>query len=295
MMYLRKKTITFLTILSLMAMMLIFPTPVMAAQATVNLGETEGFAVLAGSSITNTGTTTISGSFGGDIGLSPGSSIDGGIVLLDGVQHISDTQANQAKVALIDAYDDAAGRTPVTIIDTELGGQTLIPGVYASNSGTFEITGTLTLDAQGDPEGVFIFQTASTLITAPNSSVIMINSARFCRTFWQIGSSATLGSNSVFVGHIFAMITITAQTGATIEGQLLARVGAVNLDSNTITNGICAIETTTTDGSSNTPTTVTGGTLPVTATPWYNYLLFGFCLVLLGGLVLFIFKKRKAE
>lgn len=287
--YLKKKGLTTLIVTSLLTMLIVFPTPIAAGQATVNLGTTEGFAVLAGTTITNTGTTTIGGSVGGDIGLSPGSSIDGGIVLTSGVQHINDTQAIQAKVDLIAAYDDAAGRTPVTIIDSELGGKTLTPGTYASNSGAFQITGTLTLDAQGDPEGVFIFQTVSTLITASDSSVVLINSSRFCRTFWKVGSSATLGTNSIFVGHIFAMQSIAAQTGATIQGQLLAREGAVTLDSNTITNGLC--ETT----SVPVTTTVTGGTLPDTATPWYNYLLFGICIVILGGLMMFIFKKRKVE
>lgn len=135
------------------------------------------------------------------------------------------------------AWDDAAGGTPVTIIATELGGTTLTPGVYASESGTFQITGTLTLDAQGDPDGVFIFQTESSLITASESSVELINSARFCRVFRQVGSSATLGAYSQFVGHIFALTSIAAETGATVQGQLLARNGAVTLDNNTITNG----------------------------------------------------------
>lgn len=285
--YLKKKFLTSLVITSLLTMLIIFPTPISAAQPTVNLGTTEGFAVLAGQSITNTGATTIGGSAGGDIGLSPGSSIDGGITLLNGVQHISDPVAVQAKVDLIAAYNDAAGRTPVTTIDSELGGKTLTPGVYASNSGAFEITGVLTLDAQGDPEGVFVFQAASSLITASGSSVVLVNSARYCRTFWQVTSSATLGTNSIFVGHIFAMQSIAAQTGATIQGQLLAREGSVTLDSNTITNGVCETIATT--------TTVTGGVLPATATPWYDFLLFGLCFVLLGGLIMFIFKKRKVD
>lgn len=105
--------------------------------------------------------------------------------------------------------------------------------------GTFQITGTVILDAQGDPDGVFVFKMASTLITASDSNVSIINSARFCRIFWGVGSSATLGSNSNFVGHILAMTSITANTGAHIQGQLLARNGAVTLSSNTITNGLC--------------------------------------------------------
>ncbi|MHC1720353.1 MAG: ice-binding family protein [Clostridiaceae bacterium] len=147
----------------------------------------------------------------------------------------------QAKSDLVSAYNDAAGRTPVTRISTELGGTTLTPGIYDSADGTFKITGTLTLDAKGDSDGVFIFITDSTLITASDSRVNLINNARYCRTFWKVGSSATLGTNSHFVGHIFALTSITANTGATIQGQLLARNGAVTLDTNTITNGICEI------------------------------------------------------
>jgi len=117
----------------------------------------------------------------------------------------------------------------------------LTPGVYNSISGTFQITGTLTLDAQGDPSAVFIFQTASTLVTASSSSVSLINSALPCKVFWKVGSSATLGTDSQFVGHLFALTSITANTGAVIRGQLLARNGSVTLDHNTITNNVCTI------------------------------------------------------
>lgn len=211
-----------------------------AAQPTVNLGSTAEYAILAGSTITNIGTTTINGDVGGEIGLYPGTSFTGQeTISVSGAIHIADVAAIQAKDDLVTAYDDAAGRTPVTRIPSELGGTTLTPGTYDSADGTFQITGTLTLDAQGDPEGVFIFKTASTLTTAADSQINLINSARFCRTFWQVGSSATLGTNSHFVGHILALSSITANTGASVQGQLLARNGAVTLDSNTITNGIC--------------------------------------------------------
>jgi len=210
-------------------------------QPTVDLGTTSTFAVLAGQSITNTGVTTISGIVGGDVGLYPGSAITGAtsLVVTDGAIHINDAVAIKAKTDLVTAYDDAAGRTNVTRIATELGGKTLYPGVYDSEDGVFQITGTLTLDAQGDPEGVFIFKTASTLNTAVGSNIELKNEARFCRTFWKVGSSATLGTSSHFVGHIFAMTSISLGNGATVEGQLLARVGSVTLDNNTITNGYC--------------------------------------------------------
>ncbi|NLW92156.1 MAG: DUF3494 domain-containing protein [Syntrophomonadaceae bacterium] len=222
----------------ILTVMMAFPTMITAAQPTVDLGSTENFAVLAGSAITNTGTSTING----DIGLSPAPTTaytPGTSLILNGALHLTDAVAAQAQSDLTTAYNDAAGRTPVTTIPTELGGTTLFPGVYDSADGTFQITGTLTLDAQGDPDGVFVFKTESTLITASDSNINPINGARFCRIFWQVGSSATLGTDSHFVGHIFALQSITANNSATVQGQLLARSGAVTLDSNTITNGIC--------------------------------------------------------
>jgi Ice-binding-like len=220
----------------------------------------------------------INGDAGGDVGLHPGTAFtDQSGVTISGAVHLTDAVALKAKNDLIIAYDDAAGRTPVTTIPTELGGTTLKPGVYHSTDGFFQITGTLTLDAQGDPDGVFVFLMDSTLITASGSNVNLTNSARFCRTFWKVGSSATLGTNSHFVGHIFALTSITAETGATIQGQLLARNGSVTLDSNTITNGICA--------------TVSGGKLPATATPWYSILLAGMGLVIVG-VVLWNLRRR---
>lgn len=221
------------------------PTVSMAAgQPTVNLGSTSSFAVLAGSAITNTGATIINGDAGGDVGMSPGgiAAFTGqASATISGAVHIADPIAVTAKNDLTTAYNDAAGRSNVTRISTELGGTTLTPGTYDSASGTFEITGTLTLDAQGDTEGVFIFKTASTLKTATGSNINLINGARYCRTFWQVGSSATLGVNSHFVGHIFALTSITANNGATVQGQLLARNGAVTLENNTITNGACLV------------------------------------------------------
>lgn len=221
------------------------PVKALAEQPPVGLGSTEGYAVLAGSTITNTGTTIINGSAGGNVGLHPGTIFTGQTnTTISGTVHLADAAANTAKNDLVIAYNDAVGRTPVTRIPSELGGTTLTPGTYDSADGTFEITGTLTLDAKGDPEGVFVFKSASTLKTASGSNINLINSARYCRTFWSVGSSATLGTNSHFVGHILAMISITANTGASVQGQLLARNGAVTLDSNTITNGICEVAAT---------------------------------------------------
>ena len=221
----------------LLALTLALPAVSVAAVVpTVNLKTTAGFAILAGSTITNTGPTTIAG---GDVGLSPGSEFVSTGVTMTGVSHIADAVAVQAKTDLVDAYNDAAGRPVTSSVPVELGGRTLGPGVYSSG-GVFGIKGTLTLNAHGDPNAVFIFQSTSTLITASGSAVRLINGARFCRVFWVVPTSATLGTGSTFVGHIFAVTSIAAETGATVQGQLLAQTGAVTLDTNTITNGLCA-------------------------------------------------------
>ncbi len=289
----------FVSMLLVMFLVFVLTTPaqVMAAQPTVNLGTTESFAVLAGSTITNTGTSTITG----DIGLSPGTAFTGqSSVTQSGALHLADAVAVTAKTDLVTAYNDAAGRTPVSRIASELGGTTLKPGVYDSAEGTFQITGTLTLDAEGDPDGVFVFKMASTLITASASQVNIINGAHFCRIFWQVGSSATLGTNSTFVGHILAMESITATTGATIQGQLLARNGAVSLDTNTITNGACPATTATTAVSTApgaTTVTATGVAVPKTGetgeldyTTWV-----GLILLIVAGLIAYILLRMRSR
>lgn len=198
----------------------------------------DNFSVLAGSTITNTGSSTING----DIGLSPGSEITGfPLGIINGTQYIADAVAIQAKTNLATAYNNAAGKTPVSTVATELGGTTKTAGVYNSADGTFGITGTLTLDAQGDPNAVFIFKTASTLITAGGSNIVLANGAQACNVFWRVGSSATLGTNSTFKGTIMALTSITVTTGANVNGSLLARNGAVTLDTNIVTMATCAI------------------------------------------------------
>lgn len=242
-------------------------SPLLRAQTSpVGLGTADGFAVLAGTTITNTGPTTITG----DVGLHPGTAVTGfDSVTLNGALHVTDAVAEQAKVDLVTAYNDAAGRTPATTVSTELGGQTLTQGIYNSADGTFGITGTLTIDAQGDPNAVFVFQAASTLITASASTVNLINGASACNVFWQVGSSATLGTTSSFRGNILALTSITLNTGATIEGRALARNGAVTLDTNTITGAACITSspTTTTTVAGTTTTTVAGTTTTTLAPP----------------------------
>jgi hypothetical protein len=227
-------------------------------QPPVDLGTAASFAVLAGQGVTNTGPTEVNG----DLGTSPSPAVTGfppGKV--NGQIHKADAVALQAQSDLTTAYNDAAGRTPVTTIATELGGQTLKPGVYNSESGTFQITGTLTLDAQGDSNGVFIFQMAATLITASSSKVSLLGDASACSVFWQVGSSATLGTNSTFTGNILALTSIQVQTGVTVDGRALARNASVTLDNDTFTQSTCAAPTPTTSPPTTSPPTPipTGG------------------------------------
>lgn len=194
-------------------------------------GKADSFAVLAYAGITNTGTTAITG----DVGSSPTATETGfGTVTLTGTDHAGDAVTQAAKTDLTTAYNDAVARAPVTTVPTELGGTTRTPGVYDSASGTFGITGTLTLDAGGNPDAVFIFKMASTLITAANSHVDL-GDAKAANVYWVVGSSATLGADSTFKGNIMAYASITMNTGAVLEGRALAQTGAVTLDTNTVT------------------------------------------------------------
>jgi len=207
-----------------------------AAATSVGLGAADGFAVLGASTVTNTGPTIING----DLGLSPGTSVTGfppGVV--NGVQHITDSVAANAQSDLTTAFNSAAGEGPTSPIVGNLGGQTLTAGVYNSGS-SVGLTGTLTLDGQGNPNAVFVFQVGSALTTASSSSVNLINGAQACNVFWQIGSSATLGTNSTFRGTVMAQASVTVTTGARVEGRVLARSGAITLDTSIISRAICA-------------------------------------------------------
>ncbi|MBA2416076.1 MAG: DUF3494 domain-containing protein, partial [Geodermatophilaceae bacterium] len=230
---------------------------------SVGLGTANSYAVLAGSAVTNTGSSILNG----DLGVHPGTAISGfppGIV--NGAVHAADAEAAQAKSDLVTAYNDAAGR-PSTAVATELGGRTFFAGVY-SNSTELGVTGTVTLDGQNDPSSVWIFQAGSTLITAPNSTVDLINGADPCNVFWQVGSSATLDTNTTFVGTIMALTSISVLTGSTVEGRALARNGAVTLDTNVFNLPECAPPTTTAPTTTTTaPTTTTTTTAPTTTAP----------------------------
>jgi hypothetical protein len=217
-------------------------------------------------------------------------------------------------VDLTTAYNDAAGRTPATTVTADLGGQTLTTGVYKSAS-SLAVTGTLTLDAENDPNAVFIFQAGSTLTSASSATIALVNGADACNVFWQVGSSATFGTDTVFVGHVMALTSITANTRATFQGQLLAQNGAVTLDTNTITNNVCATaasatpsaSATATPGASETPAasqtpapeervTDTGGQLPNTeAFDWLTPLAIGLGVIALATGGYLIWRRRKPE
>ncbi len=304
------------------------------AVSTVLLGNSSNFAVLAGSGITNTGATTVSGTAGGDMGSSPTPAFTGeASVTTTGTKYLAaEAIVGGAKAALDTAYLDAAGRASTSAIATDLGGQTLVGGVYTGAS-SVGLTGTLILDGANNPDSVWIFQTGSTLITASSSVVSLINGAQACNVFWQVGSSMTLGTGSNFVGHVFAQTTITDDGGSTVNGQLLARDAAVNLNNTTIINDACVTPsasptptaTTTVSptptvsatppssggsgGDTSTPTpaptetpaaeatptpeasTVAGGELPNTETPWVIYAVLGALIAAIG--VVFMLQRRK--
>lgn len=201
-------------------------------QAPVSLGVAGDFVVLAGSTVTNNGLTLVTG----DLGVSPGTAVTGfppGVLV--GVQHAGDPVAAQAEAILTTAYNDAARRILCPIAITgNLGGQTLLPGLYKSTSSLEISSGNLTLDARGDPTAVWIFQIATTLTTTSGRQVILSGSAKSTNVFWQVGTSATLGSTSTFQGTIIADQSITLTSGATVNGRVLARLAAVTLDSNVI-------------------------------------------------------------
>jgi hypothetical protein len=230
--------LTRLSAITLLAAMALHPS---AASAQSPLGSAQSFAVLGAATVTNTGATTITG----DVGVSPGTAITGfppGVVT-GGALHPGDAVAAQAHSDAVLAYAGLVALTCGTNLSgTDLGGLTLTPGVYCFDSSA-QLTGTLTLDARGNANAVFVFQVGSTLTTASNSAVVVINGGQGqgctgASVFWQIGSSATLGTDTQFTGHVLALISITVTTGVSVSGSVMALTGAVTLDTNRIS--VCA-------------------------------------------------------
>ena len=261
-------------VIPIAAMLCTAPATVFAATQP-RLGTALNFTVLAGSTITNTGPTVITG----NLGLDPGtaSSVTGfppGSVT--GVKHTADAVALQAKNDLVTAYTDAAtAPTTSNLTGKNLGGKNLTPGVYTFSSSA-QLTGSLTLSGNG----VFIFRIGSTLTTASNSVVLLRNGAQACAVYWQVGSSATLGSGTQFQGNLMALTSITMVTGANIlKGRALARNGALTLDDNRITPpaGACTVSAVTVPG------TGTASIVP------------GVGLVIIGGLILVVVGRRRVK
>lgn len=226
-------------LVALVGAALVTATAAVAAQAPVGLGTATPYGVLAGSAISNTGPTIING----DLGLSPGTSVTGfppGTV--NGVQHVADAPAANAKADLKIAFDDAAARGPANAVTGDLGGRLLKAGVYRSAS-TLGLTGELTLDAEGDPNAVFIIQAGSSLTTATASRVTLVNGAQPCNVVWSVGSSATLGASTAFSGTVLAQTSITMDDAVVVQGRALARTGAITMINDTITPALCAAGT----------------------------------------------------
>ena len=292
------KSMMMTTVLSLLVIYTLI-TPVFAAYTTpVSLGDATSFAVLGATTVTSTGPTILSGTAGSNVGVSAGTAItESPLIVMSGSKYTgTDAEVANAQLALTAAYNDISNRTeptPTVLSNPDLGGQTLVSGIYSATS--LALTGTLTLDAENDPTSVFIFQAASTLVTANNSNIVLANGADACNIFWVVGTSATLGTGSTLYGHVLAQESITATTGATIYGSLLARIGAVTLDTNTIVNNACT--TPVVEEEEETPVvvppvtppvetpveTTTPSPLPATSSPLDIIFMIGGALVLLGA------------
>jgi LPXTG-motif cell wall-anchored protein len=283
----RRKGATLIAVAASATLFAVAGTASAAIVPTINLATSGNYSVLGGQTVTNTGPSVLNNS----VGVSPGTAIVGfppGIVTPPAIIDANATAtAAQAQADLTAAYLDAAGRPLNAETTADLSGLTLVGGVYAGPSKSpLSLTGTLVLDAEGDPNAVFIFQTDSTLITGSTSSVSLINGAQECNVFWQVGSSATLGTGSTFVGNILALTDITVTTGVTVHGRALARNGQTTLDTDVFTSPTCdlvtPVTTTTAVGSattapattapgattpSTTPGDTTPGTTPVVTTP----------------------------
>ena len=200
-----------------------------------SLGTAQSFAVLGASTVTNTGTTLLTG----DLGVSPGTAITGfggtGNGAFTGTEHLNDTTAQQAHSDVLTSYSAlAALPDAVDLTGQDLGGLVLLPGVYKFSSSA-QLTGTLVLNAQNNADALYVFQIGSTLTTAASSNITFINGGSAGNLFWQVGSSATFGTSTAFQGNVLAFQDVSVASGVGIDGRLLTEHGAVTLIDDTIT------------------------------------------------------------
>ena len=248
------------------AMMVAFSTTPAWSATSPNLGAASTASIVAGTTVTNTGTTTMTG----DLDLFPGTSVTGlppgSVGGTTNTGTVNPAVASAAMVASTAAYGVLAGAPVTGTANTDLNGLSFGPGVYAASSG-LSLTGTVTL--VGDANSVFIFKSVSTLITGPGSRVVLSGGVSPCNVWWQVGSSATLGTTTAFVGNILALTSISLATGVTLQGRAMAQTGGVTLDSNIIDSTCSAappVTTTTVAATTTTSTTSTTTTLPVSTT-----------------------------
>ena len=285
---------------SVAAMLMIGQTANAAIVPTVALATAANYSVLGGQTVTNTGPSVL----GQSLGVNPGSAVVGfggppeGTVL--GAIDLANAAALQAQSDLTIAYNNADGRVPDFLqTNPDLVGQTLIPGVYAATAmAPLSLSGQLVLDGQGNSAAVFIFETDSTLITGPGSTILLINGASECNIFWQVGSSATLATGSLFVGTILALTSISVQTGAVVHGRALARNGSVTLDNNVFTAPSCVpstatAPTTTTISPATTVPVFTNVTLPRTGNDVGTTPLIGSAALVIGATALVLARRRR--
>jgi hypothetical protein len=224
-------------VLALAAVLAFFAIPAAAQAAPVGLGTASPFVVLGGQAVTNTGPSVLNGA----LGVSPGTALSGfGLpAVVNGATHNNDGVAAGAKADLTTAYLVAAGQAATANLTGNLGNRTLTAGAYRYSSSA-QLTGQLTLNAQGDPNAQFVFMIGSTLTTASASSVILTNGASPCNVYWQVGSSATLGSTTAFQGNVMALTSISLNNGVTVIGRMLARNGQVSLINDVLTRPLCS-------------------------------------------------------
>ena len=199
----------------------------------IDLGEASPYAILAFNTVTNV--NNVGTIVTGDLGISPGAALVGfppGVVVGD--IHAGDVPAADAQVDLLAAYNDAVGHLGAAVLPADLSGLTMAPGLYANATSVMLTTGEVTLDALGDSDAVFLFQMGSTLTTSPGTAVVLSGGAQARNVYWAVGTSATIGTNASFEGTIIAQQAITMNTGASLNGRILALGAAVSLDTNVV-------------------------------------------------------------